>query len=179
MPREGAERAQENEPKSRTGFMLNVAATKAKQFLGRAVGWGFIAVGALLVIVGIFLLARSAVVSMQYSKTSGQVLSIERSESVQGGTVFHPVFKFTDVGGIVHTQRASFGSSFLAMEPGDRVSVLFEASKPERARINSFQSLWFGPLALIGFGLVFSGFAYLWLFLLRSIARVQQAGRGE
>ncbi len=58
------------------------------------------------------------------------------------GTVYFPVFTFTDAQGTVHTIHSSSGSSPPDYEVGDSVPVLYSPNDPENAKIDSFFSVW-------------------------------------
>jgi hypothetical protein len=71
---------------------------------------------------------------------------------------------FVDSSGGVHTQRSSFAASFYTFEPGERVTIFSDPHAPQHSKIDSFQTVWLVPLIFTGFGLLFGGFAYFWLF---------------
>jgi hypothetical protein len=140
--------------------------------MARLVGGLFIFLGGLIAIAGMFWLARTRSFVMGAVKTPGVVIAMERRESSEGGATFTPVFTFTDGVGLVHTQRSSFGSSTFSFEPGEKVTVLYDPATPKRSNIDSFQTVWLGPLFIAGFGLLFGGFACVWLMIAsRAIAR--------
>lgn len=139
--------------------------TRTDSKLTRIVGGWFLATGILIAVIGAVWLTRTALFVRAASKASGQIIAMERSEGSEGGSVFHPVFTFTDGSGIIHTQLSSFGSSDYSFEPGESITVLYDAATPKHSQIESFQTVWLGPLLITGFGLLFGGFAALWLFL--------------
>ena len=98
------------------------------------------------------------------AKASGQVTGMERNEGSEGGSIYHPIFTFTDASGVVHTQRSSHGSATYFVQPGERVTVLYDAARPMIAKIDLFETVWLGPVVVTGFGLFVGGFASLWLF---------------
>jgi hypothetical protein len=153
--------------------------SKANLSIARVAGGGFILVGSLIAIAGLIWLTRTAWFSLHAAKAAGVVVAMERSESSEGGSTFHPVFTFTDGAGIIHTQRASFGSSTYSFESGERVTVLYDPAVPKHSKIDSFQTVWLGPLLITGFGLLFGGFACFWLFLAARGIRLQQTPEGE
>jgi len=119
--------------------------------------------GGLIVVVGLIWLVKTAGFVMHAAKAPGTVIAMERNTSSKGGSTYTPIFIFPDASGVVHTQRASFGSSSYTFEPGEKVTVLYDVSAPKRSEIDSFQTVWLGPLIFTGFGLVFGGFAGFWL----------------
>jgi hypothetical protein len=98
------------------------------------------------------------------AKTSGMIVDMERSISPKGAITFNPIFEFRDASGIIHTHRTFFSCSFYNYAPGSQVIVLYDVSEPTRAEIDSFLTIWFGPLLATGFGLLFTGFAYRGIF---------------
>ncbi len=151
-----------------------MARFNTKESLGRLVGIAFIVIGSLFAIAGLIWLVRTAAFVSQAAKAPGQVIAMERSEGSEGGSVYYPVFTFTDSGGIVHTQRSSFGSSDYSFEAGERVTVLYDTTTPKHSKIESFKTVWLGPVFVTGFGLLFGGFACFWLFMWTRVARLQK-----
>jgi len=139
--------------------------TRTDSKLARIVGGWFLATGILVAVIGVVWLIRTTLFVRSASKASGLVIAMERSEGSEGSPVFHPVFTFTDGSGIIHTQRSSFGSSDYSFEPGESVTILYDAATPKHSRIESFQTIWLGPVLIAGFGLLFGGFAGFWLFI--------------
>ena len=94
--------------------------------------------------------------------TSGTVIAVNRPE---GSRTFHPAFVFTNTAGVVCTKSSAWGSSDYAFEPGEKVTVLYEAADSDSARIGSFQVIWQGPVLVLGLALIFTFFAgcYFWL----------------
>ncbi len=78
--------------------------------------------------------------------------------------MYQPVFTFTDSGGISHTQRSSSGSSEFSFEIGERVTVLYDPDTPRHSKIESFETVWLGPVVVTSFGLLVGGFACFWLY---------------
>ena len=158
-------------------FLMNTS--KGNLVFARLAGGAFILVGSLITVAGLIGLARTAWFSMHATKASGVVVAMERSASSRRGATFHPVFTFIDESGITHTQRSSFGSSSYSFEPGEKVTVLYDASIPEHSKIDAFETVWLGPLLTIGFGVVFGGFAGFWLYLTTRGIRLQQAAKSN
>lgn len=153
--------------------------TRTDSKLASIIGGWFLATGILVAVLGVVWLIRTALFVRSASKAPGQVIAMERSDGSDGDSVFHPVFTFTDGAGIIHTQRSSFGSSSYSFAPGDLVTVLYDTATPKHSQIESFQTIWLGPSLITGFGLLFGGFAGLWLFLVSratSITRHDDAG---
>jgi hypothetical protein len=150
-------------------FEINV-----KKSFGRLVGVAFILIGNLILIAGLVWLVRTAAFVGRATQVPGQVITVERSAGSKGGSVYHPVFTFADSAGIVHTQRSSFGSSDLSFGTGERVNVLYDPTAPGLSKIESFETVWLGPVFVTGFGFLFGGFACVWLFLWTRAGRARK-----
>lgn len=90
-------------------------------------------------------------------KTSGTVVEVQRRQSSSDdGPTYYPVVRFADAEGRDVTFTSSTGSNPPSHREGDRVEVLYDPRDPNDAEINSFFSLWFGPLMIGGlFGTIF------------------------
>lgn len=93
----------------------------------------------------------------------GTVVDFRRSESVtRDGNVSHisvsyfPVVQFTDGSGRHIEFTSSSGSNPPSYDQGEQVTVLYHTDAPDKARINGFMSLWFGPLLVGGLGVLFT-----------------------
>jgi len=122
-------------------------------------------IGSMIAMAGLIWLVRTISFVMYATKTPGTVIEIEHTYTSKGGSTYHPIFTFADNSGIIYTQRTFVGSSSYNFEPGDKVTVFYEASDPTRSEIDSFQTIWLGPLITTGFGLLFFGIPYYTIFL--------------
>ncbi|HEX6614415.1 MAG TPA: DUF3592 domain-containing protein [Rhodanobacteraceae bacterium] len=93
----------------------------------------------------------------------GTVVDLQRTESLSHddnhtytSVSYYPMVQFTDASGKRIEFTSGSGSNPPAYSRGDQVDVLYHADAPEKARINSFMSLWFGPLLVGGLGVVFT-----------------------
>lgn len=145
----------------------------AKLSLARLVGGGFIIVGSLIGIIGFIWLVRTAVFVSRAAKAPGTVIEMERSIMPEGNSTYHPIYTFADASGVIHTQRTASGSSGYTFEPGEKVTVLYDSSTPKHSEIDSFDTVWSGPLIITGFGLLFGGFASFWLLLATRARRLE------
>jgi hypothetical protein len=97
-------------------------------------------------------------------KTQGQVIAMKpiTYPNSKVPKYYDPIFTFLDASGIIHTQysEAPFGI-------GDKVTVLYDASKPEHSAIDS-SDIWYGPLVLMLVGGFFS-FVFAYEFRLHSM----------
>jgi uncharacterized protein DUF3592 len=96
-------------------------------------------------------------------RAEGTVIDFQRTESLSHdnnhtyrSVSYHPVVQFTDGSGHRIEFTSGSGSNPPAYSRGDAVEVLYHASAPDKARLNGFMSLWFGPLLVGGLGVVFT-----------------------
>jgi hypothetical protein len=86
-------------------------------------------------------------------RAEGTVIALRRQHS-SDSTTFVPVVRFQ-----LRTRRVEFDSGAGSNPPrytvGDKVAVLYQPANPYQAKIDSFFSLWEGPLILAGMGSVF------------------------
>jgi hypothetical protein len=64
--------------------------------------------------------------------------------------VYSPIFAFNDASGITHTQICSMSSSDFSYEAGEKVTVLYDPTRPIHSNIDSFATVWMLPLIVIG-----------------------------
>jgi len=83
------------------------------------------------------------------TEATGTVIDMERSRSSDSST-YYPVVVFEDIRDRELEFRSRSGSNPPSFSRGERVSVFYEPSAPESARINSFFSLWGLPMILGG-----------------------------
>lgn len=86
--------------------------------------------------------------------TSGTVVELVSSRS-SDSTTYRPVVEFKTQDGKLVEFTSSSGSNPPSFSEGEIVEVLYQESSPERAKINSFFSLWGGSTILGGLGAVF------------------------
>lgn len=119
--------------------------------------------GAIFLIVGVGALAGGifwGVKTQRFvasaSRASGTVIELERRQSGDDGPTYYPVVRFTDAAGKDVTFTSSTGSNPPSKREGDKVDVLYDPKNPTEAELDSFFSLWFGPLMVGGlFGTIF------------------------
>jgi hypothetical protein len=121
----------------------------------------------IMLIVGVAMLAGAVYL---YSNTrsflagavhaQGTVVDLQRTESLDSHSnrsiSYYPVVQYAEAGGRKVEFISDSGSNPPAYSRGDQVEVLYHADAPEKARINSFMSLWFGTLIVGGLGVVFT-----------------------
>jgi hypothetical protein len=122
-------------------------------------------IGSLIAMAGLIWLVRTITFVIYATRTPGTVIEMERSATSKGRTTYHPIFTFSDGSGIIHTQRTYLGSSSYTFQVGDKVTVLYYVSEPTRSEIDSFQTIWLGPLITTGFGSLFAGIPFCTMLL--------------
>jgi hypothetical protein len=111
------------------------------------------------------------------SKAEGHIVAMERRGSSKGSPMYSPVFAFNDASGITHTQMVSMSSSDFSYEAGGKVTVLYDPTRPIHSTIDSFTTLWFFPLVIIGISLMTASFLVVWLVVFKNIMKRQQSWR--
>ena len=129
------------------------------------VGWVFLAgFGPICMIVGAVSYFRTRNFIARASVAEGVVVEMVERRG-ENGTMFAPVYSFSDGLGESHTVYSSTSSYPPSHRVGDRVTVLYEPESPEDACLDEFFDLWGfavipGGIGLghfvIGLGLVIS-----------------------
>lgn len=88
------------------------------------------------------------------ARAQGTVVDLIASRS-SDSTTYRPEVRFTAPGGRVVQFISGAGSNPPGYSRGESVEVLFEPSRPDKAMVNGFFSLWGGPLIVGGLGGVF------------------------
>ncbi len=104
--------------------------------------------------------ARTIAFLSKAREATGKVIALEEAPPQQPGAdeleTYAPVIVFTTHSG-QKTRFTSPASSYPSRYAvGDFVPVLYEANRPDQARIRSFYDLWFVPLLFGGLGVVFT-----------------------
>ena len=114
----------------------------------------FTLIGAGMLVCAVMSYSSTVAFIERATEATGTVIDLERSRS-SDSTTYYPVVVFEDIRGREIEFRSRSGSNPPSFNRGERVSVFYEPSAPESARINSFFSLWGLPMILGGMGLVF------------------------
>jgi len=77
-------------------------------------------------------------------------------DSDSDSDTYHPHVRFVTARGEAVEFTSSVGSNPAGFDIGEHVIVLYDPSNPQDARIDSFVQLWFVPLIVGFFGLVFA-----------------------
>jgi len=89
----------------------------------------------------------------------GTVIDLQPGQGSKGGTLYKPVFRFTDRDDKEHTVTGGVASSPPSYRRGEAVTVLYRPENPEGAQIDSFMESWFLPLIFGSLGSVFTAIA--------------------
>lgn len=108
--------------------------------------------------------------------TEGKItglVPIVRSNSDQHATrtTYAPTFSFTAADGMTYSVTSTSSSNPPEFEVGDSIIVLYEASSPDQARIDSFGQLWLASIIFGGVGAIFFVISIGMAFYLRALSR--------
>lgn len=124
------------------------------------VKYAFAAIGIAMLIGAVFwcLSVRSFIAEAQ--RAEGTVVDLVQSRSSSSNSsssssTYRPVVQFRDARGAQIEFTSSSGSNPPSYSVGERVTVLYRASEPNRASIDGFFSLWGGPVIVGALGTVF------------------------
>lgn len=127
------------------------------------IGVVFSLVGSLLVVIGLFILARTRVFISKSREVKGTVIRMVSSFGSEGGTVYAPVFKFTTLQGQVVEVEEKVFSNPPEFTQGQVVDILYDPENPSRARVKKWFNLYFVPILLGGLGIIFGGIGVVML----------------
>lgn len=145
----------------------------------------FFLVGVGLLVGGIFSVKNTKQFLAAAVKASGVVerLELDSSRDSDGhySSTYFPVVQFQTPDGRSISFRSSSGSNPPAFAEGEAVQVLYDPSVPQRAKIDTFMSVWFGNLLLCVMGLLFSGIGggmlYAAVLQVRKVEWLKQFGQ--
>jgi len=105
-------------------------------------------IGALILLTGVI---PGALAVFFYLRTSSFIENAEIADGVvteieHSGDTYHPVFSFRDAKGDEHEIHSSVGSNPPSHQKGEKVRVYYDPQNPTDACLDSFFSLWFGPV---------------------------------
>lgn len=131
---------------------LKVKMSKTKTLL---VGIIFLLIG-VGILTGDFFVIKSTMTFLSNSeKAEGSVIDIVKSRSSDGDYMYRPEISFIDTTGQTITFTSSISSSMPSYQVGEKVSVLYDKSNSQSAKINTFFQLWFGPIIMTVLGVIF------------------------
>ncbi|MEH6630357.1 MAG: DUF3592 domain-containing protein [Halopseudomonas aestusnigri] len=125
----------------------------------------FTAIGIAMLVVGFFWANITSEFISSAQHTTGEVIELVRERSSSGSSstsrssyVYRPRVQFTSHKGEEIQFQSSVGSNPASFYRGEIVEVLYQETDPYNAQINSFSSLWFGPLLVSFIGGIFALF---------------------
>lgn len=140
----------------------------------------------------VFAFIGASMLAGAFASYSSTTSFLERSETAQGTVVelirsrssdsnsYYPVIEFTAASGRRVEFQSNSGSNPPSYNRGEQVSVFYEPSNPEAAKIDGFFSLWGAALIVGGIGSVFGvigvGMLAYGAMRNRSNARLQKKG---
>jgi uncharacterized protein len=89
----------------------------------------------------------------QAVETEATVVDVEK-RTTDDGSMYYPVFSFSDKNGNSHIIHSKTGSYPPAYKRGDTVSIFYDPQIPEKTKLNSFVCLWLGPAISGALGLI-------------------------
>jgi hypothetical protein len=75
-------------------------------------------------------------------QTDGVVINLLESNGSDGGTMYSPVFAFSDQNGETHEIHSSFASYPPSHSKGEKVIVYYPSDAPKNAKLDGFFSMW-------------------------------------
>jgi len=117
-------------------------------------GWGFIALAVTNLTISFFVYRHAHRFAQTASRAQGTVIKLVEKPSHASGSVFYPVFSFTDSKEQAHEINSSIGQYPPAYKVGDTITVLYEPERPENAKPDRFFEVWGLAAILAGFGVV-------------------------
>ena len=138
---------------------------------GIILGGTFVALGGLILLVGVVWLTRAALFAHRAVRVTGQIVDNAEVRGAGTGVIYYPVYVFTDAAGVRYTQRAVIGSSRAEFSPAQSVAVLYDPKSPKDSKIEPLGSVWAGPLFAVGFGVLATGCACIFLLAFLRVPR--------
>jgi hypothetical protein len=129
----------------------------------KIVSWVFSAVGTVLLIASVLLYSSTSRFIANAASAQGKVIDLVRSRSNSGSSsesTYRPVVVFTSPAGRHIEFTSGVGSNPPSHTVGEDVTVLYDPSNPNQARIKSFFSLWFGCVLVLALGVIFAGIGF-------------------
>lgn len=137
---------------SSVGFAANLLNRKTLQSLFLLLG------GIAMIVAGSWIATSNAGFVLAAQRAPGIVVDLSKRR-VRGATLYHPVVRFRPAAFETPVQfTAQPGLWPSPFDVGDEVTVLYDNADPADARIESFWTLWFLPLAtaLLGAACLFA-----------------------
>lgn len=123
---------------------------------GRLIFVIFAAVGCTFLAIALFWCLHTRNFLKTAVTADGVVIENVYSHSSRGSGTYHPRVRFRTAGGQDLIIDSNVGTNPPSYRAGEPVEVLYDPGNPTHFSINSFLSLWFGPVVFGGMGVVFS-----------------------
>lgn len=95
----------------------------------------------------------------------GKVVALQSSQGENGTTLYTPSFTYTDAAGVVRQGRSNSATNPPAYAIGGPISLRYDPKNPSDVRVDSFWSIWLGPMICTLLTIPFLLFASIFLFL--------------
>ncbi|MEM1161240.1 MAG: DUF3592 domain-containing protein [Pseudomonadota bacterium] len=128
----------------------------------RFIGAFFAGLGTLAVAVGLWFLADAMAFDDIALSARGEVLSVERHQSVDKDTgqvtyTYTPTFRFVGQNGDTYQAETHVAASVYNFRIGTQKDLLYDPARPDEVRLTGFGSRYGLPLGFIVGGLIFAG----------------------
>ncbi len=140
----------------------------------RIIGWVFTVFGSMVAIAGMWDLIRTCRFVMRAVSTPGMTTRIMKGPDTEDPnvpewvrerwkkrpesdwkTTGHPSYTFRDAAGNLHRGETESPKRFGSEQ---EVTVIYDPANPEHSNIDTFVTVWGGPLAFTAFGAIFAAF---------------------
>ncbi|MHA1527975.1 MAG: DUF3592 domain-containing protein [Alphaproteobacteria bacterium] len=121
---------------------------RARATIPRWIWWILAGFPAIVVVVGLGVLADAIIYTTEAGSTRGEVVDVSRHYGGEGGVSYLPTIRYRRDDGRTFEAATHISSGNYDYDIGERVDILYSHDDPTEVRINSFFSLY-------GIGLVF------------------------
>jgi Protein of unknown function (DUF3592) len=136
------------------------------RFSGQSIAFFVAAFGLVLVLAGAAILniLKKLLFMLRAEKIVGEVIDNVMSYNP---IMYYPEFGFTTTKGVYQAFRSKTGSKHVRHQVGDKVTIYYDASQPEKVRVASFVDMWLMPVILLVFAgiILFFTISFLTTFL--------------
>ena len=134
----------------------------------------FALIGSALLVVAVWLYSRERGFAAGALRADGEVVALDFSRNSDGGGSYHPVIRFVTARGESIQYRSNTGCNPPCYDVGERVAVLYDPGQPTRARSATFFGQHLGSFIFGVLGLVFGAIGYIWLYVQRRRAALEE-----
>lgn len=118
----------------------------------------------LLVALGVYFYLSARAFEQRSVSCQGKVVDLQSSEG-EHGTLYTPLFTYTDALGVVRRGRSNTSSNPPAYAIGDPIPLRYDPQNPSDVRVDSFWTFWLGPTICAFIAIPFLVFALIFLLL--------------